>query len=282
MNHLATFDSWYTELLWRLVDSAPVGYVTEINTRTGSEVRILPGAVSKTLGLEDELLPLCGRRRTYPVSAAAEMAWFLMGERNVTWLNVYSGIWKKFTESDKRTVTNAYGYRWRHHFHRDQLGLLVDRLQKEPSDRRTYIGTWDPGRDGLGTPDVNVPCPVGFTVHIIGGKLHMTVLMRSLDVFVGLPYDVMGFSLLCGILATSLNCELGTLTITAAHAHLYQAHYEMAEKTLTEQRRIPSISIPRWPLADVRTDPDAYVEVLRRQQVKAVWSAYAPKPEVIE
>lgn len=314
----ASFWVVYTMLLHRLL-AAPA----ELNERTGTRVSIVPGGCSFNLNLADRLLPTCGLRRTYPKVAAAEVAWFLSGQRDVTWMRQHAPIWDKFVEKllilegdqlghpdlrdnldTARIVTEvvgegldrhrrilgtefdgveaAYGYRWRCHFERDQIALAIQALRANPSDRRVVVSAWDPAQDGLGALDQkNVPCPAMFTLSIVGGRLHSTMLLRSSDVFVGLPYDVLGHALLLDALALELGVELGIATFTLAHAHLYECHWDMAREALKQQPEVPAMPLPGWTVTAIEDDRDGYVRAVREATKGYEWPTFRPQPEVV-
>jgi thymidylate synthase len=282
----------YGSLLHRLLQS-PI----ELNERTGVRVRVVPGAVSFGLDLGDRIMPTCGLRKTFPRVAAAEIAWYLSGEQDATWMSQHAPIWDKFIEPLERMrindlgqpfmesfpgVSSAYGYRWRHHFERDQIALAIQALQADPSNRRVMVSAWDPSEDGLGAPgQKNVPCPAMFTLHIVDNKLHSTMLLRSSDVFVGLPYDVLGHALLMDALANELGVELGIAHFTLAHAHLYESHWEMAQTCLAQAPVVPEQYMPGWTIRAIEQDRDAYVERIKAASKDFTWPTYAPRPEVI-
>lgn len=260
----------------------------ETNERTGSRIKVLPGGVSLKVDLRSGHLPTCGHRKLFPKTAAAEVAWFASGKQDVTWLKKYAPIWDKFVEDDGKTIDAAYGYRWRMFFARDQLEMAVKALRNNPSDRRVYISAWDPARDGLGmVGQKNVPCPVGFTLSIVAGQLHSSLLLRSSDVFVGLPYDIMGHAILMQVLLDSINgqdghYELGSMHFTLAHPHLYEAHYDMARHAVEQVTIFESPKLVRgWQLCDVEVDPDQFVAEYAEEATKVKWPGFCPRPEVI-
>lgn len=207
--------------------------IEEVNERTGHRTRILPGV---TFHL-DAGFPLLTLRKIPIKLFVAEQIWFIMGSNNPDdFVNKFTPIWKDFTEADG-TIPAAYGYRWRKHFGRDQLGALVKLLEKEPGSRHGVVMTWDAADDGLGvgTPKKNVPCPFVFTVNVFGNKLHMHNVVRSNDMMLGCPHDVAGFALLQHILAAKLGLQVGTLTHTISNAHIYDIHYDQAWE-LTDRR----------------------------------------------
>lgn len=289
---LGCFSGYYAALLQALLH-AP----TEVNERTGTRIAVLSGGVSFGLDLSDNILPSCGLRKTYPKVAAAEVAWYLSGEQDATWMTSHAPIWDKFIEpleelritSEGRPYTTnfqgvaaAYGYRWRQHFGRDQIALAIDALQRNPTDRRVLVSAWDPEEDGLGALDQkNVPCPAMFTLSVTEGMLHSTMLLRSSDVFVGLPYDVLGHALLMDAIATTLGVRLGVAQFSLAHVHLYEAHWEMARIALTQPRVVPSMPMPCWKIHMIEKDRDSYVALVRDLAKHHTWPVYAPRPEVI-
>jgi thymidylate synthase len=278
-NNTPTFCDYYRSLLATLLTQDGI---EEKNERTGRTIRALEGGASFKLDLSLGKLPLCGVRRTFPTTAAAEVAWFLQGKRDITWLRKHCRIWDKFTEDDGNTIAAAYGWRWREAFGRDQIELAIEALATNPSDRRVYVSAWDPSTDGLGAANQkNVPCPVGFTLSIVGGRLHSTMLIRSSDVFVGLPYDVMGHAMLMGIVSESLQRPLGTAMFTLAHPHLYDSHFEAAEQALSAPVFEDEPQIIGWSVGDVTDNPDGFVDAYRRSVQALVLPQWDPKPDVV-
>lgn len=278
----APFRETYEGLLTGLLERGH----RETNARTGAAIYV-GDPCSFTVDLSDRRLPVCGIRRTYPKSAAAEVAWFLQGRKEVDFIRKYAPLWDKFVEDDGRTVAGAYGHRWRNHFGRDQVWDAVTALVANPSDRRIFISAWDPAEDGLGRPSKNVPCPVGFTLSITNGRLNSTLLIRSSDVFVGLPYDVMGHALLmqavrCSLEALGLSVELGSMQVSLAHPHLYDVHREMAEAALSAQPSDETIVMPEWGVKRITGFPDAYVAAVAALAGGiAELPEYSCRPEVV-
>lgn len=274
-----SFPYIYDELLEQLLNSP----FSEINQRTGAEIKMLGGGASFKIDLTRQRVPVTGSRKLFPFVAAAEVAWFLKGEQDVTWLNQYAKIWDKFKEPGTELVDAAYGHRWRFKFGRDQIKLAIEALKANFTDRRIWVQAWDPREDGLGAQGQrNVPCPIGFTFNIIDGLLHSSLFIRSSDVFVGLPYDVMGHAILMSNVAASIGLMgLGTMQVTLAHPHLYAAHYEMAHQCLHEQHHPVGPELYAWSVDDVIKDPDAFVFTYRKSAQAVTWPTYAPKPELI-
>jgi len=269
--------------------------VEEKNVRTGHRVKVGRGGTSFRLDLADGLLPTAGFRKLFPKSAAAEVAWFLMGTQDATFIRKYAPLWDKFVElvdikggkcREDRVVEGikaAYGYRWRTHFGRDQLIDAVNALSADPSDRRCVVVAWDPAEDGCGAEgQKNVPCPMAYTLSVTNGELHSSLFIRSSDVFVGLPYDVMGHALLMDAIAASLRVKRGVMHITLAHPHLYEDHWEMAAESLRQEPVVPKLQLPGFNLRQIIRAPDDYVERVAAEAKTVEWPAFNPKPFIVE
>lgn len=225
---MSVFDQIYASLLSDIMTTG----VRETNKRTGHETAALPG-MSFSLDIEKDGFPLLTLRKIPTKLFIAEQIWFVSGARKPEiFLREFTKIWDDFTNPGD-VVTVAYGYRWRRHFGRDQLGKLVKLLEKDPSSRHGVVVTWDPSSDGLGgVSKSNVPCPYTFTVNIIGGRLNFMNVVRSNDMILGFPHDVAGFALLQLMLAQKLGVKPGVYTHTIANAHIYDIHYDAAEELI--------------------------------------------------
>ena len=221
--------------------------IREVNERTGKETAAIPG-LSFSHDIERDGFPLITLRKIPIKMFIAEQVWFISGARKpADFLREYTKIWDLFTNPGD-TVTVAYGYRWRKHFGRDQLGELVKHLQEQPSSRHGVIITWDPASDGLGgVAKKNVPCPYTFTVNIIGGRLNLHNIVRSNDMILGIPADVAGFALLQMILAQKLGVKPGIYTHSISNAHIYNNHYEGAMELIgrDNDHRAIHITLPK-------------------------------------
>jgi len=225
---MTKFDEIYKNLVREIMTNG----ISEMSERTGHETKSIVGAHFQ-LDIEKDGFPLLTLIKTPIKMFVAEQIWFISGARKPEdFLRNYTRIWDDFTNPGD-VVTVAYGYRWRKHFGRDQLGLLIDLLQKEPSSRQAVVITWDPAQDGLSViKKRNVPCPYSFTINIVGGRLHMHNIVRSNDVMLGCRADVAGFALLQCILAQKLGVRPGMYSHSISNAHIYDTHYEGANDLL--------------------------------------------------
>lgn len=240
---MTEFDRTYADCLRQILDHG----IEEVNERTGHKVKALPGLHFNV----ENGFPLLTLRKITPRVFAAEQVWFMLGSRKpVEFIDQYTKIWNDFTNING-VVNSAYGFRWRYYFGRDQIGMLVKLLEKEPSSRQGVVITWDAAEDGL-NPDLhkkNVPCPISFTVNIIGGKLHFHSIFRSNDMVVGCPFDVAGFALLQRILAARLGVGVGVYSHSISNAHIYDVHYEAAAELVRrsgQETEIEFTAQPGW------------------------------------
>lgn len=228
INQLYNFH--YHALLQDILNAEEIG-----NQRTGTKIKAIPNRViGYSIG---STLPLINSRKMFPVTAFAELCWTLSGVKELDWLQQHTKMWNDFA-NDKNQVEAAYGFRWRHMFGRDQLLTAIEALKKDPSDRQIFISAWDNSKDGLGNRwTSNVPCPTCFSINIINNRVNLTLFLRSSDTIVGLPYDMLMYSLLLLVVTNELNqtyhtLQTGNICAILSHAHIYEAHYDIAENLI--------------------------------------------------
>ncbi len=269
---MTQFDRTYSDCLRQILDHG----IEEVNERTGHRVKALPGLHFSL----DAGFPLLSLRKIAPRVFAAEQVWFMMGSRKpVEFIDQYTKIWNDFTNING-VVNSAYGFRWRQFFGRDQIGLLIKLLEKERSSRHGVVIGWDPASDGLNPylKKKNVPCPISFTVNIIGDRLHFHTIFRSNDMVVGCPFDVAGFALLQRMLAARLGVGVGVYSHSISNAHIYDVHYEAAEELIHrtgQEKEIELNAQPDWFARAEKGDitlVDEIVQILEPQ--------YNPSPPI--
>lgn len=260
----------------------------EMNERTKTGIKMVPGGWSFKLDLTDGRLPVPGNRRYFPRVAAAEVAWQFMGTKDPAFIvGKAPKLWAKFVEDGE--LKTAYGYRWRRHFGRDQLKLAVEELRSNPTNRQLYVSAWDPASDGLGGPQPkNIPCPVGFSLTRTGDDVHASVFVRSSDVFVGLPYDVMGYALTLDAVAAEVDCRPASLHFTLAHPHYYDPHAQDVEDCVVGKRTEwlhggeCQPVLPGWSVSRIVADPEGYVAAVSTLAKRMRAHEWNPTPEVVE
>lgn len=163
-------------------------------------------------------LPLGTGRGINTKIAAAEAIQLIGGFSSPELCVNSSPNFEHFRESDG-TFWGAYGERIS-----DQLACVVSKLRADPSSRQAVITLWKPAFDNVpGKKDY--PCTIGLVYAIIDGKLCAKTMMRSNDVWLGLPYDVFQFTQLQQTIARVLEIQAGTYTHVALSLHLYEKHF---------------------------------------------------------
>lgn len=229
--------------------------IEDKNNRTGQ-------ATKRTFGQVIEYRDGCifTSRACNPGISAAELAWMLSGSMHTDFLNKYTSIWKKF-EDEPGLIKTAYGYRWRAAFGRDQIADAIELLKKDPSSRQALVTAWEPLTDGLLGQGryKNVPCPFAFNIYICHGILNIVVYQRSADLVAGVPYDLMTYWMLGNAFAQTLLVAFGGVSIVFGDLHIYEAHYETAEKMLKQSVPFSPEKIKSPRLSTLEKDPDAFV-----------------------
>lgn len=145
---------------------------------------------------------------------------------------IYGWQWRHFGAQyiDYQTPSNTYGI--------DQLENLVKKLKADPSDRRMIVSAWNP-RDfsRMALP----PCHYGFQVTVVGGKLNLLWNQRSVDVALGLPFNIASYGLLLHLLAKESGFQEGRLVGFLADTHIYVNHVD----GMKEQLQRATFQLPR-------------------------------------
>jgi thymidylate synthase len=156
--------------------------------------------------------------------ALAEVVWILTGRNDSKFLNYFNRQLPKFA-GDEVTYHGAYGRRLRSHLGIDQLQRAYEVLCKKPSSRQVVLQIWDsrvdlPNASG-DEASADVPCNVASILKVRGGKLHWMQIMRSNDVYRGLPYNIIQFTTLQEVIAGWLDLELGDYNQISNSLHVY-------------------------------------------------------------
>jgi thymidylate synthase len=125
------------------------------------------------------------------------------------------------------TAGGAYGPRTA-----GQIRLVVAELQKDPDSRRAvvYVGRDTDLERIHASSTTDQPCTATWQFFNRGGRLEMVVNMRSWDLVWGLANDVPCFVAVQQGIAWALGLEVGGYTHLAGSAHIYERHYDMADK----------------------------------------------------
>lgn len=152
-----------------------------------------------------------------------------------------------------------YGKQWRRWSHEtgeiiDQIQNLINDLKTNPDSRRLMVNAWNVGElDKMTLP----PCHYGFQVYTRPttreekitnpGKYRAISLMwnqRSVDTFLGLPFNIASYGLLLTMLADEVNMIPDQLIGNLGDTHLYSNHIEQAKEQIgREGYPLPEVQI---------------------------------------
>lgn len=156
-------------------------------------------------------------RRWNPFLALSEALWILAGRNDVAALKPYNSHISDYSD-DGITLYGAYGKRIY-----NQIDPLIERLRKDPNDRRAVLQIWDQHEYGdLNVQSKDTPCNNMVYFKLRQNKLHMTVINRSNDLHFGLfAVNLPTFGILQSYIAARLGVDMGTQTHFSNSLHIY-------------------------------------------------------------
>lgn len=239
--------------------------------RTGVGTRSIFGTQLR-FDLGGDAIPLLTTKRVFWKAAAREMLWFLTGNTNIRpLLQVGVTIWSDWPlakyradsgedisqkDFEARIVADeafsdawgelgpVYGKQWvdwptfqpageglfRQGKGINQVAQLVDSLKNNPGSRRHIIEGWNVAfLDQMALP----PCHKTYQFHVAAGKLNCALYQRSCDVALGLPFNLVGASMLTRMLAAQAGLEPGELVWMGGDTHLYLNHEHLVNEQLS-------------------------------------------------
>jgi len=184
-------------------------------------VYVADGPVTTVYEKPRERVLFWPERDANPFFHFMESLWMIAGRNDVDFVSHYAKNMLNFSD-DGVTLHGAYGYRWRHHFGGDQLGLAGDLLRSDPDDRRVVVQMWDPNVD-LGQEGKDFPCNTEILFRVsVYGKLDMTVFNRSNDIIWGAyGANAVHMSMLQEFMAAWINVPVGRYWQVSNNYHGY-------------------------------------------------------------
>lgn len=113
----------------------------------------------------------------------------------------------------------------------DQLSELIVSLKTNPTGRRHMVTAWNPGFiKEMGLP----PCHYLFQCYVSNdGFLDLKWSQRSVDVMLGLPFNIAQYALLTHMIAMVCGYRPRYLMATLGDTHVYSNHIDAVEKIIT-------------------------------------------------
>lgn len=211
--------------------------------------------------------PLLTTKKMAVKTMMTELKWFLKGDTNIKYLvdnncNIWNGdAYKKYHQAFPETEmlsqeqfinlikTNdefaekwgelgpIYGKQWREWNYTDiwnkdidQIANLIEELKTNPDSRRLMVSAWNVGEiENMTLP----PCHYGFQCYVVDGKLSLMWSQRSVDTFLGLPFNIASYGMLLMLLCEETGYEPGDLIGNLGDVHLYNNHIEQAKEQVS-------------------------------------------------
>ncbi|OUM99543.1 MAG: thymidylate synthase [Paenibacillaceae bacterium ZCTH02-B3] len=194
--------------------------------------------------------PLVTTKRIHIRSVVHELLWFLRGDTNIRYLHENGvTIWDEWAD-ENGDLGPVYGAQWRAWTapdgrRIDQIAQVVESIRKNPDSRRHIVSAWNVADiDRMKLP----PCHLLFQFYVSGGKLSCMLTMRSVDTFLGLPFNIAEYALLTHMVAQQCDLEPGEFIWSGGDVHIYLNHLEQVKLQLTrEPYPLPQLVIKRKP-----------------------------------
>lgn len=197
-------------------------------------------------------------------AVVSELLWFLEGSTNehrLAELKNDSKPYSELTEKERKTIwtLNAenqgaslgykngelgpvYGKQWRNWLGFDQITTVINEIKNNPTSRRLMVNAWNVSElETMALP----PCHYGFQFYVDGDKLSLMWSQRSVDCFLGLPFNIASYALLLHIIAKMTNKIPYELIGNFGDCHIYKNHLEQVKEQIKRSPyKLPTLKLP--------------------------------------
>lgn len=218
----------YLNLLGGVLDN---GYLSE--SRAGETYSLPSLNVTFDLRLG---FPLLTTRQMFPAGVIGELAAFVRGAEDLATFKKFGcNYWdanaanwppNKDLPKEQWQIGKSYGSLWRNFEGIDQLGDVIKNLKDDPYSRRHVVSAWHPAAKAC-LPS----CHILFQFYVRRGQLSCHVYMRSVDLCVGLPSDILLYGVLMSLVAKDTGLTPALLTFSFGDAHIYTNHLDALTQT---------------------------------------------------
>lgn len=195
------------------------------------------------------------KRLAWKTGVVPELLWFLSGSTNVNDLReiiygsrtegttIWDGNYNKQAVDLGYTDGNLgpiYGYQF---YRGNQLNDFIHRIQTDPNSRRHIISLWN-------VTDIEAsalpPCHgLVIQANVRGAFLDMQWYQRSVDTFLGLPFNIASYALFTHIIASIVGLKPGKLTFLGGDTHLYTNSFDACKVMLSRTpKTLPILLMP--------------------------------------
>ena len=191
--------------------------------------------------------PLVTTKKTFLRGIIHELIWLLSGNTNIRYLHDNNvTIWDEWADKNG-DLGPVYGHQWRNFNSQgiDQIKDVIERIKKNPQDRRLIVSAWNPAQiNEMALP----PCHCFFQFDVTpDGKLNCMLYQRSCDMFLGVPFNIASSSLLTMMIAQVCGLQPGEFVHTLGNAHIYSNHFDQVRLQLSRDS---------YPLPKMKINPE--------------------------
>ena len=245
-------------------------------SRAGKTIGVFGAGI--TVPMSDTEFPLLTTRKIFTKGIVGELAAFLTGSTMLktfkdfgcNYWDANAAAWSRNVGKpvEEHRVGRIYGAAWRSWAGRiDQLRALVNGIKADPNGRRHLLTTYDPAdKDNQCLP----PCHLLAQFYVLHRRLHCLVYMRSVDLALGLPSDLVLYGLLQTLIAQECDLDLGTLQFSFGDCHIYENHIALLETQMTRPTNRQSARIVLNARTDLFDFKPSDVEILNYEPDTAI------------
>ena len=202
------------------------------------------------------IYPIFTTKSIYFKGVITELLWFLRGETDTNILKEQGNhIWDGNTSAialsqlgldyKEGELGPGYGYQWIH-WNGDwkngkgginQIENIIEQLKINPFSRRLVLNAWNVSDlTKMALPPCHLMYIFKTTIDQNGYKvLNCQVTLRSNDMFLGHPFNVVSATTLTILIAKCCNMIPGKIALSISDAHIYQNHIEQAKLQCTRE-----------------------------------------------
>jgi thymidylate synthase len=183
---------------------------------------------------------------------------------------IYGGQWRSFSSFREvySNKLNRYGdvIGWSTGYRAikvDQIKEVINEIENNPNSRRLLVSAWNP----VDLPAMALPpCHYSFQFDVDGDKLSLMWNQRSVDCFLGLPFNIASYALLLHIVARMTGKIPHELIGSFGNTHIYKNHIEQVKEQLTRKpHKPPRLILPKN--ADY-SDIDSFLKSVKTSDFK--------------
>ena len=225
-----------------------------VDSRNGKALTVF--GRSMRFDLKNNIIPALTTKNVAWKACLKELLWFISGktdnkilkEQNVKIWNDNSS--REYLDSigllyrKEDDLGPVYGHQWRHFNAEygtcnddytnkgiDQLNYIIDSLKDKEKrySRRLIMSAWNPCQlDEMALP----PCHVLVQFNVIDDKLSCALTQRSCDMGLGVPFNILSYSLLTHLIAKHCDLEVDEFVYFMGNVHIYDDHIEPLKKQI--------------------------------------------------